>query len=86
MALQMSCSSIEEEGSVKDSDESLVFSCAVRTLQKLIPGGQDIVEVDLLFKETADYIIALERQVKFLRTLAGLYAISELDSGSNHCT
>ncbi|WOL20620.1 hypothetical protein Cni_G29425 [Canna indica] len=43
----------------------------VRSLQRLVPGGEEL-EVERLFEETADYIEALQQQVTAMRALACL--------------
>lgn len=44
------------------------------TLQKLIPGGRNMEAPEVLFHETADYILKLRRQVQFLELLTNLYS------------
>eukprot|EP01018_Ginkgo_biloba_P010997 Gb_14677 [translate_table: standard] len=49
----------------------------LRTLQRLVPGGRHM-EIDVLFEETADYIMGLQMQVHAMQTLADLYAKAAL--------
>ena len=42
----------------------------LKKLQRLIPGGSTMQEVDVLFKETADYIVSLKMQVCLLRAMS----------------
>eukprot|EP01018_Ginkgo_biloba_P011001 Gb_34725 [translate_table: standard] len=44
----------------------------LRTLQKLVPGGRHM-EIDVLFQETADYILGLQTQVLAMQTLSDFY-------------
>eukprot|EP00252_Welwitschia_mirabilis_P019566 TRINITY_DN455_c0_g1_i1.p1 TRINITY_DN455_c0_g1~~TRINITY_DN455_c0_g1_i1.p1 ORF type:complete len:108 (-),score=18.01 TRINITY_DN455_c0_g1_i1:358-681(-) len=50
--------------------EKLDICRRLRKLQRLIPGGMNLKEIDLLFKETAEYIMALRFQVEFLQVLS----------------
>eukprot|EP01018_Ginkgo_biloba_P037560 Gb_30108 [translate_table: standard] len=50
----------------------------LKALQKLIPGGRNM-DADVLFQETAHYILLLRRQVQVLQTLTNFYS---LQSGS----
>ncbi|GLJ31623.1 hypothetical protein SUGI_0634800 [Cryptomeria japonica] len=42
----------------------------VRALQRLVPGGREMKSIDLLFQETADYIVNLQMQVHAMQALA----------------
>ncbi|KAM7497763.1 hypothetical protein LguiA_022177 [Lonicera macranthoides] len=44
-------------------------------LQRIVPGGEsrDPREVEKLFEETAEYILALQNQVKTMRVLASFF-------------
>eukprot|EP01018_Ginkgo_biloba_P007230 Gb_41387 [translate_table: standard] len=44
----------------------------LKKLQKLIPGGRNMA-VDVLFQETADYILSLKMQVYVLQALSNAY-------------
>ncbi|GLJ31622.1 hypothetical protein SUGI_0634790 [Cryptomeria japonica] len=42
----------------------------VKALQRLVPGGREMKDIDLLFQETADYIVNLKMQVHTMQALA----------------
>ncbi|XP_021727403.1 uncharacterized protein LOC110694527 [Chenopodium quinoa] len=46
----------------------------VRKLQRVIPGGQRVQQIDHLFLRTADYILHLRLQINLLQTLFKLYS------------
>lgn len=46
----------------------------MRILQRLIPGGRNIEAPEVLFHQTADYILKLRSQVQFLELLTNLYS------------
>lgn len=48
---------------------SLSVGKRLKKLQRLIPGGRNM-EVDVLFQETAEYILSLKMQVHLLQTLS----------------
>ncbi|MCL7033938.1 hypothetical protein MKW94_023482 [Papaver nudicaule] len=48
----------------------------VKTLKKLVPGGKSSMGLDGLFIETADYIIALQMQVKVMKIMVNVLANS----------
>lgn len=48
----------------------------LRTLQSLIPGGRNMEAPEVLFHQTADYILKLRSQVQFLEFLTNLYSKS----------
>ncbi|KAK4420941.1 hypothetical protein Salat_2044600 [Sesamum alatum] len=50
-------------------DEKAEVERKIAALQKIVPGGERLA-VETLFEETAEYILALEWQVKALRFLA----------------
>ncbi|KAG6505088.1 hypothetical protein ZIOFF_037436 [Zingiber officinale] len=52
-----------EKLGVEDEPEEKMLQARVRTLQRLVPGGEEIMEAERLFEETADYIEALQEQV-----------------------
>ncbi|XP_059282483.1 transcription factor PAR1-like [Lycium ferocissimum] len=54
----------EEEGDDKAEVEEKIMA-----LQKIVPGGEQL-GVDMLFEETAGYILQLQCQVKALKVLA----------------
>ena len=49
---------------------SLNIHRRLKKLQRLIPGGSTMQEVDVLFKKTADYIVSLKMQVCLLRAMS----------------
>jgi len=55
-------------------NEKKSISKRLRTLQRLIPGGRNMEAPEVLFHETADYILKLRRQVQFLEFLTNLYS------------
>ncbi|KAF3664396.1 Transcription factor PAR2 [Capsicum annuum] len=57
---------VEEEG---DDDEKAEVEEKILALQKIVPGGESL-GVDMLFEETAGYILQLQCQVKALKVLA----------------
>ncbi|GLJ12987.1 hypothetical protein SUGI_0202270 [Cryptomeria japonica] len=63
---------------LKRSDvwRSAKFRPRLRALQKLVPGGTNLAKAEVLFSETAEYIMSLKRQVFFLQTLTDLYVNS----------
>ncbi|RZC88297.1 hypothetical protein C5167_016089 [Papaver somniferum] len=48
----------------------------VKTLKKLVPGGKSSMGLDGLFIETADYIMALQMQVKVMKIMVNVLASS----------
>ncbi|KAL1821329.1 hypothetical protein ACET3Z_016198 [Daucus carota] len=44
-------------------------------LQKIVPGGESLENVDNLFEETAGYILDLQNQIKGLRVLASFFQL-----------
>ncbi|KAG6484077.1 transcription factor IBH1-like [Zingiber officinale] len=64
------CEAAASSLGVEEPEEELV-EARVRTLQRLVPGGEEL-GVDSLFEETADYIEALREQVSAMRALACL--------------
>lgn len=48
----------------------------LRTLQRLVPGGRNMEAPEVLFHQTADYILKLRSQVQFLEFLTNLYSKS----------
>lgn len=44
-------------------------------LQKIVPGGETLENVDNLFEETAGYILDLQNQIKGLRVLASFFEL-----------
>ncbi|CAL0315878.1 unnamed protein product [Lupinus luteus] len=57
----------EEEGYDREEIEKKIHA-----LQRIVPNGESL-GVDKLFDETAGYIMALQSQVKALRTLSGFF-------------
>ncbi|KAL9395911.1 hypothetical protein Peur_010164 [Populus x canadensis] len=53
-----------------EDDEKAEVDRKIAALQMIIPGGESF-GVDKLFEETADYIMALQCQIKAMRVLAG---------------
>lgn len=53
-----------------EDDEKAEVDRKIVALQMIIPGGESF-GVDKLFEETADYIMALQCQIKAMRVLAG---------------
>lgn len=41
----------------------------VKTLKKLVPNSRDSKGLDGLFRETADYILALQMRIKFMQVM-----------------
>lgn len=62
----------EGEGEEKEEDDREEIERKIHALQRIVPGGESL-GVDKLFDETAGYIMALQCQVKALRTLAGFF-------------
>ncbi|XP_074572205.1 transcription factor bHLH146-like [Curcuma longa] len=62
------CEAAASSLEVEEPEEELV-EARVRTLQRLVPGGEDL-GVEKLFEETADYVQALQEQVNAMRALA----------------
>ncbi|KAG6488084.1 transcription factor PAR2-like [Zingiber officinale] len=67
---ETTCEAAASSLGVEKPEEELV-EARVRTLQRLVPGGEDL-GVESLFEETADYIEALREQVSAMRALACL--------------
>ncbi|KAK7276772.1 hypothetical protein RIF29_17918 [Crotalaria pallida] len=63
-----SCVEKEEE----EDDDREEIEEKIHALQKIVPNGESL-GVDKLFDETAEYIMALQSQVKALRTLTGFF-------------
>ncbi|XP_016457866.2 uncharacterized protein LOC107781644 isoform X1 [Nicotiana tabacum] len=61
----------QEEGDDKAEVEEKILA-----LQKIVPGGESL-GVDMLFEETAGYILALQCQIKTLKVLASFVEGSE---------
>ncbi|KAL0320448.1 UNVERIFIED_CONTAM: hypothetical protein Sradi_5306300 [Sesamum radiatum] len=59
-------------------DEKAEVERKIAALQKIVPGG-DRLAVETLFEETAEYILALEWQVKALRFLAAFVEGSDME-------
>ncbi|CAN4104429.1 unnamed protein product [Withania somnifera] len=57
------------EKSVDEEDEKAEVEEKILALQKIVPGGASL-GVDMLFEETAGYILQLQCQVKALKVLA----------------
>ncbi|KAF4373200.1 hypothetical protein F8388_025379 [Cannabis sativa] len=57
----------EEEGGGESEKEEVERK--IKALQRIVPGGESL-GVDKLFDETAGYIMALQCQLKTMRTLA----------------
>lgn len=53
-----------------EDDERAEVERKIVALQRIIPGGESF-GVDELFEETADYIMALQCQIKAMRVLSG---------------
>lgn len=58
------------------TDEKAEVEEKIVALQKIVPGGERLPVAEL-FEETAEYIFALECQVKALRFLAALVQTSD---------
>ena len=62
----------QEEGEEEeDDDEKAEVKRKITALQRIVPGGE-CLGVDKLFEETAEYILALQCQIKAMRVLTGL--------------
>uniref|UniRef100_A0A6N2KNB8 BHLH domain-containing protein n=1 Tax=Salix viminalis TaxID=40686 RepID=A0A6N2KNB8_SALVM len=57
-------------GAGDEDDEKAEVEGKIVALQRIIPGGESF-GVDELFEETADYIMALQCQIKAMRVLSG---------------
>lgn len=66
-AAEVEAPEVEKLG-VEEPEEEML-GARVRTLQRLVPGGEEM-GVERLFEETADYIEALQEQVSTMRALA----------------
>ncbi|XP_068665294.1 transcription factor PAR1-like [Aristolochia californica] len=69
------CCSQEPAGSKFDGesdDERAEVERKIAALQRLVPGGESL-EVDKLFEETAEYILALEGKVISMKLLTNLF-------------
>ncbi|KAJ4830001.1 hypothetical protein Tsubulata_035509 [Turnera subulata] len=58
-----------EEGEEDDVGKKAEVERKIVALQRIVPGGEAL-GVDRLFEETADYILALQCQIKAMRLLA----------------
>lgn len=58
---------------------SRVLGRRVETLKELIPNSHECIGVDGLFRETADYILALQLKVQVMKTLIDLLSNSGKD-------
>ncbi|KAG9447495.1 hypothetical protein H6P81_013623 [Aristolochia fimbriata] len=56
----------------ESDDERAEVERKIAALQRIVPGGESL-EVDRLFEETADYILALEGKVIAMKLLANLF-------------
>ncbi|KAF3444975.1 hypothetical protein FNV43_RR14668 [Rhamnella rubrinervis] len=56
----------------QQDDEKEEVERRIQALQRIVPGGESL-GVDKLFEETAGYIIALQCQLKAMRTLTNLF-------------
>ncbi|PON69450.1 hypothetical protein PanWU01x14_088910 [Parasponia andersonii] len=55
-----------------EEDEKEEVERKIQALQRIVPGGESL-GVDKLFEETAGYIMALQCQLKAMRTLASFF-------------
>ena len=55
-----------------EEDEKEEVERKIQALQRIVPGGESL-GVDKLFEETAGYIVALQCQLKAMRTLANFF-------------
>ncbi|KAK1397196.1 Transcription factor PAR2 [Heracleum sosnowskyi] len=62
----------ESENESKEEVEKKIMD-----LQKIVPGGESLENVDNLFEETAGYILDLQNQIKGLRVLASFFELLE---------
>lgn len=53
-------------------DEREEVEVKIRALQRIVPGGESL-GADKLFEETAGYIMALQRQLKAMKTIANFF-------------
>ncbi|KAK1404838.1 Transcription factor PAR2 [Heracleum sosnowskyi] len=60
----------EDEEECKEEVEKKIVE-----LQKIVPGGESLENVDNLFEETAGYILDLQNQIKGLRVLASFFEL-----------
>lgn len=66
---------VDESDGENESKEEVEMK--IVELQKLIPGGESLENVDNLFEETAGYILDLQNQIKGLRVLASFFELLE---------
>ncbi|KAF8010580.1 hypothetical protein BT93_J1272 [Corymbia citriodora subsp. variegata] len=59
-------------GGLEGDDDKAEVERKIAALQRIVPGGVDL-GVDMLFEETAGYILALQGQVKAMRALASFF-------------
>ncbi|GMI67136.1 hypothetical protein HRI_000382900 [Hibiscus trionum] len=52
-----------------DDDEKVEVKRKIVALQRIVPGGEDL-GADQLFEETAEYILALQCQIRTMKALA----------------
>ncbi|KAL9675848.1 hypothetical protein QQ045_004056 [Rhodiola kirilowii] len=62
--------------SSRRSSSSGVFGRRVKTLKGLIPNSHQCISIDGLFRETADYILALQLKVQVMQTMIDLLSNS----------
>ncbi|KAJ0110409.1 hypothetical protein Patl1_01467 [Pistacia atlantica] len=59
----------DKEEEEEDDDEKGEVEKKIVALQRIVPGGESL-GVDKLFEETAEYILALQCQIKAMKALA----------------
>ncbi|XP_022751954.1 uncharacterized protein LOC111300592 [Durio zibethinus] len=70
-AQKKDCLSEKQGEGEDDDDEKTEVKRKIVALQRIVPGGETL-GVDKLFEETAEYILALQCQIKAMRVLTGL--------------
>lgn len=69
MKIQEKDHGVMSGNSQDDDEEKEEVERKIVALQRIVPGGESL-EVDKLFEETAGYILALQCQIKAMRTFA----------------
>ncbi|KAL9685586.1 hypothetical protein QQ045_023037 [Rhodiola kirilowii] len=65
-----------QQSARRSNASSGVLRRRVKTLKRLIPNSRKCVCVDGLFRETADYILALQLKVRVMQTMIDLVSHS----------
>ncbi|XP_009786577.1 uncharacterized protein LOC107765527 [Nicotiana tabacum] len=70
------CNTDNAGNNQEEDDDKAEVEEKIMALQKIVPGGESL-GVDMLFEETAGYILALQCQIKTLKVLASFVEGSE---------